>query len=347
MRTCVRALGQPREGSEHAGPAAGDRRVRGPHLRRSRGARHPLSRGQARSGLNRVPAAVADAVPVDDQPVPRLHPRVRLSTASPARPTPTWTSTRARTSSARSWSRSTCPEVVRAELAAAVVEGRARRPRHQHRPLPVGRGALPADGGDLGGDARLRQPVLGADQVAAAAARHRADEADLASGPSSSPTSRSRPWRRRPGGRPSRTRRIRASGSRRSPSCPRRDPDRGADRAADPGRQRRAGAGRGAGRGGRRGGRREHRRRRPAPARRGARDLVRLAAPVPARPRRRATRSSIAGAPTWPKDEREELARRARGKSRPRRFRTVEAPADGGWRAASRSGSAGRRADAR
>ena len=37
------------------------------------------------------------------------------------------------------------PELLRAELAAAVVDGRARRARDQHRPLPVGRGPLPAD----------------------------------------------------------------------------------------------------------------------------------------------------------------------------------------------------------
>ena len=103
--------------------------------------------------------------------------------------------------------------------APAVVEGRARRAGHQHRPLPVGRGALPADGGDLGGDAGLRQPVLGADQVAAPAPRHRADEADLRAD-----RVRRQPLDPDPGGeglagRPSRTPRIRASGSRRSPSC--------------------------------------------------------------------------------------------------------------------------------
>ena len=59
------------------------------------------------------------------------------------------------------------PELVRAELARPLLEGRPRRARHQHRSLPVGRGTLPADGGDLGGDAGLRQPLLGADQVAA------------------------------------------------------------------------------------------------------------------------------------------------------------------------------------
>ena len=63
------------------------------------------------------------------------------------------------------------PELLRAELARPSWKGRARGARDQHRPVPVGRGALQADAGDLGGDARRGQPVLGADEVAAAAAR--------------------------------------------------------------------------------------------------------------------------------------------------------------------------------
>ena len=61
-----------------------------------------------------------------------------------------------------------------------------------------------------------------------------------------------------------------------------RDPDRRADRTADAGRQRLARAGRKDPRAGWRGGRPDDRRRRAAPARRGARDLVRLAASVSA-----------------------------------------------------------------
>ena len=313
-------MGQPREGSEHAGAAAGNRRVRGAHLRRARGARHPLPRGAGALGAQPGAEAVADAVPLDDQPLPRLHPRLS-STASLAHPHVPRPQRRARTSSARSWSRSTCPELVRAELGAADVEGRARRARDQHRPVPVGRGPLPPDGGDLGGDARLRQPVLGADQVAAAVARPRADEARSPRGPSSSPTSRSRRWRRRPGGRPSRTRRIRASGSRRSPSSTAPGSRPGVLIAPlIPGVNDAPGPGRGAGRGGRGGGRRERRRRRPAPARRGARDLVRLAAPVPARPgaalRGALPPRRLHGRRTSARRSR----RRARGRRRPRRF---------------------------
>ena len=63
------------------------------------------------------------------------------------------------------------PEVLRKELGAAVVEARAHRDGHEHRPVPVGRGALQADARDLGGAARRREPVLDPDEVAAAAAR--------------------------------------------------------------------------------------------------------------------------------------------------------------------------------
>ena len=75
---------------------------------------------------------------------------------------------------------------------APLMAGRARRARHQHRSVPVGRGALRADAGHLGGDARRRQPVLDPDQVAAAAAGPAADEGDRRSGPSSAPRCRCR-----------------------------------------------------------------------------------------------------------------------------------------------------------
>ena len=54
---------------------------------------------------------------------------------------------------------------------APVVEGRARGARDEHGPVPVGGEALRADAGDPGGAAGCAQPVLGADEVAAAAAR--------------------------------------------------------------------------------------------------------------------------------------------------------------------------------
>ena len=61
------------------------------------------------------------------------------------------------------------PEVLRAQLAQAVLGARAHRDGHEHRPVPVGRGPLQADARDLGGDARRRQPVLRPHEVAAAA----------------------------------------------------------------------------------------------------------------------------------------------------------------------------------
>ena len=69
---------------------------------------------RARSALNHVPggasASTGRSTPTEVAPMPAFS-------ASPAAPTPISTSTRAGTSSARSWSRSTCPELLRAELA--------------------------------------------------------------------------------------------------------------------------------------------------------------------------------------------------------------------------------------
>ena len=69
------------------------------------------------------------------------------TTASPATPTPTSTSTPARTSTARSWSRSTSGGCSTASCARRVAAG-ARRDGHQHRSLPARRGPVPADAGD-------------------------------------------------------------------------------------------------------------------------------------------------------------------------------------------------------
>ena len=69
---------------------------------------NPVLRGPGPLGDQRGPEALADAVPLHDQSLPGMH-AMRASTASPAPPTPTSTSTPARTSSARSSSRSTRP----------------------------------------------------------------------------------------------------------------------------------------------------------------------------------------------------------------------------------------------
>ena len=67
------------------------------------------------------------------------------------------------------------PERLRVELARPSWKGRAHRARDKYGPVSVGRRALQADGRHLGGDARGVQPVLGADQIAAVAARPGAD----------------------------------------------------------------------------------------------------------------------------------------------------------------------------
>ena len=77
-RTCVRAVGQPRRERGAAAEPARKRGPGGPHLRRARGARDPLPRGPGPVGDQLGPRAVADAVPVHDQPVQGMYPRVRL-----------------------------------------------------------------------------------------------------------------------------------------------------------------------------------------------------------------------------------------------------------------------------
>ena len=60
------------------------------------------------------------------------------------------------------------PEVLRAELARPSWKREHIAHGHEHRPVPVGRGPLQADARDLGGDARLLEPVLDPHEVAAA-----------------------------------------------------------------------------------------------------------------------------------------------------------------------------------
>ena len=73
MRTYVRALGQPEGREEEAHQLPGLPRSRYPPLRRPRGARHPLLRGPREVGAQQGAGGVADAVPLDDQPVSRLQ----------------------------------------------------------------------------------------------------------------------------------------------------------------------------------------------------------------------------------------------------------------------------------
>ena len=110
------------------------------------------------------------------------------------------------------------PRDAASRAGAPVVEGRTRRARHEHRPLPVGRGPLQADGGHLAGAARRAQPVLDPHQVAVAAARHRAAEGAGREGRADARACRSRRSIRRSGAKPSRAPPTRARAWRRSPS---------------------------------------------------------------------------------------------------------------------------------
>ena len=54
-----------------------------------------------------------------------------------------------------------CPGAATQGARGQALEGRAHRDGHEHRPVPAGRGALPAHAGDHRGVDRLPQPVLG------------------------------------------------------------------------------------------------------------------------------------------------------------------------------------------
>jgi putative nucleotidyltransferase with HDIG domain len=73
MRTCVRAVGEPAGGEGPGAEAPAARRRRGgADVRRTRGARHPVPRGAREVRPQRGAEAIADAVPLDDQSVPRM-----------------------------------------------------------------------------------------------------------------------------------------------------------------------------------------------------------------------------------------------------------------------------------
>ncbi len=152
MRTYVRCAGNRRS-------AAADRQARLPgyaeavdaDVRRPEALDIRFHEVHAKSALNRVPGS--SRVPFSWTVNPYRGCTHACATASPVRRTSTSTSTPGGTSSGRSSSRSTCPEVLRAELARPSWTRRARRARHEHRPVPVGRGPLQAHARHLGGDA--------------------------------------------------------------------------------------------------------------------------------------------------------------------------------------------------
>ena len=78
MRTYVRALGESRGRTGGTGAAPGLPGRRRPPFRRPGGPRHPVLRSPRQIGPEPRPEAVADAVPVDDQPVSGLLPCLYL-----------------------------------------------------------------------------------------------------------------------------------------------------------------------------------------------------------------------------------------------------------------------------
>ena len=210
-------LGQPHDrspGGHRAArvPRAGDRAP----FRRPRGARHPLLRGPRQVRAQPRPRALADAVPLDDQPLQGMQPCVLILLRPPDPHLPRLQrGPRLREGDRRQGQRA---RGAARRAGAAVVEGRAHRDGDEHRPVPVGRGPLQAHARDLGGAARCGQPVLGADEVAAAAARPRPHEGDRRGhGHQREPLGARRSTRRR-GGRASRTRPTRGRGWRPSAS---------------------------------------------------------------------------------------------------------------------------------
>ncbi len=141
-----------------SGGSRARRRRRHAHVRRARGARHPLPRGAGEVGAEPVPAAVADAVPLDGQSVPGMFHACKFCFA---RPTHTYLDLDA----GRDFEREivvkvNVPEVLRAELARPSWKREQVALGHEHRPLPVGREPLQADAGDLAGAARHRHALL-------------------------------------------------------------------------------------------------------------------------------------------------------------------------------------------
>ena len=194
---------------------------------------------RTKSALNHVPGGTRGLpVRVDDQPVPGLHACVRLLLRPPDPRVPGL-------DAGRDFEREivvkvNVPEVLRAELGAHVVAGRPDRAGHEHGPVPVGRGPLQADARDLGGDARLPQPVLDPDQVAAGAARPGPAAGDRrGDGRQRVPVGADAGREGVAGDRAAHAEPEGAAGGG-GGAQPRRHPDRRADRAADARRQRRA-----------------------------------------------------------------------------------------------------------
>ena len=159
MRTYVRALGNHRRRGRDA--TRGSRATREDVVVRRFDAPEALDTRfhevRAKSALNRVPGVARLPFRVDGQPVPGLQSCLRVLLCPSDARVPRH-ERRARLRAARSWSRSTCPRCCARSWRGRRGSGEHDRARHQHRPVPVGRGPLQAHARDLGGAARLANP---------------------------------------------------------------------------------------------------------------------------------------------------------------------------------------------
>ena len=122
-----------------------------------------------KSALNHVPGGVEDAVRLDGEPLSRLQSRVRvLLRARHARVPRPRRRARLRHPGGREGQRR---RRARPRAAPRIVDAAAGDARNQHRPVPAGRGPLPADARHHHVADRLRHAVLDPDEGHAAAAR--------------------------------------------------------------------------------------------------------------------------------------------------------------------------------
>ena len=227
-----------------------------------------------------------DARCTTSRPAPATSSRTASSatTASPARRTSTSTSTPGATSSRRSSSRSTCPRCCGRELARPSWKGEHVAMGTNTDPYQWVEGRYKLMRGiweamrDSANPCSIltKSPLLLRDlDLMQEIAERTTITANL-----SIPTIDEKAWRATEPHTPNPRARMEAVAELNRRGHPERDPRR----AAHAGHQRRARAGRADPRAGGGGGRDGHRRDRAAPARRGARDLLRLAALLPARP---------------------------------------------------------------
>src|ERR1700684_314919 len=164
MRTYVRALEQPDAGGRRAATAARlPRRGRRAPLRGSGGVGDQLLRGPRQVGSEPRTGQVTCALRLDYQPLLGLRARLCLLLC----PSNTQVFGLQRGAGLRAGDRREGERTRGAEggVGEALVERRARGTGDEHRSVSVGGGEIQTDAGHLGGDARLRPSMFGADQV--------------------------------------------------------------------------------------------------------------------------------------------------------------------------------------